>query len=47
MGIGVAELIIIFVIGLSFLAIPLATLVIGFLIYTKLDRIEKSLHPKD
>lgn len=47
MSIGVNELVIILVIGLSFLAIPLATLVIGFLIYTKLDRIEKVLNQKN
>lgn len=47
MGIGVVELVVILVIGLIYLAIPLATLVIGFLIYTKLDRIEKSLHQND
>lgn len=47
MGIGISELMIILVIGLVYLAIPLATLVIGFLIYTKLDRIEKSLNRKD
>jgi hypothetical protein len=46
-GLGVIELVIILVIGLIFLAIPLATLVIGFLIYTRLDRIEKSMNQKD
>lgn len=47
MGIGTVELVIILVVGLIFLAIPLATLMIGFLIYTKLDRIEKSLNQKN
>lgn len=47
MGIGGVEIIIILVIGLIFLAVPAAVLVLAFLIYSKLSRIEQLLIDKD
>lgn len=47
MGIGTVELLIIVVIGLVYLAVPLATLAIMFLVYNKLNRIEETLNRKD
>ncbi len=47
MGLGVVELIILLVMGLIFLAIPTVTLVLAFLIYSKLDRIERAVSQKD
>ena len=47
MGIGSVELIIISLIGLIYLAVPAAILVLAILIYNKLNRIEQFMREKD
>jgi hypothetical protein len=47
MGIGGVELIFILLIGLIYLAVPAATLVLAILIYSKLNQIEQMVREKD
>ncbi|HZD55754.1 MAG TPA: hypothetical protein VE136_03455 [Anaerolineales bacterium] len=47
MGIGGVELIIISLIGLIYLAVPAAVLVLAILIYSKLNQIERLMREKD
>jgi hypothetical protein len=47
MGIGGVELIIILIIGLIYLGIPAAVLVLALLIYNRLKRIEQLLMDKE
>jgi hypothetical protein len=46
MGIGGVELIFVLLIGLIYLAVPAAILVLAILIYNKLNRIEQFLGEK-
>jgi hypothetical protein len=46
MGIGGVELVFILLIGLIYLAVPAAILVLAILIYNKLNRIEQFLGEK-
>jgi hypothetical protein len=46
MGIGGAELVFVLLIGLIYLAVPAAILVLAILIYNKLNRIEQFLRER-